>query len=58
MKWKKLKKCIVKFTDKSKDNFKEKNKNLNKDILITLTFKVIDLFSLIIYNKVYKLKSV
>ena len=58
IKWKKLRKYIAKFTDKSKDDSKEKDKNLDKDVFIIFTFKVIDLFSLIIYNKVYKLKSI
>ena len=55
---KKLRKYIAEFTNKSKDDFKEEDKDLDKDIFITLTSKIIDLFGLIIYNKVYKLKSV
>ena len=58
VRWKKLGKYIVKFINKFKNNFKEEDKDLDKDILTTLIFKVMDLFSLIIYNKVYKLKSI
>ena len=49
---------MVKSTNKFKNNFKEEDEDLNKDILIILTFKVMDLFGLIIYNKAYKLKSI